>query len=165
LEMEGLGARRNGDGSFCAGASVSHAGFQTHRRMAPRTRSRDLDSQDRSWLQPGGFLAPSLAAHPSRGEHLGQHRRGCGASTRRDFAKFLDSSIKSANETEHHLLKAKALGLITPDVWNSHTNETIEVRKMTFGYRKKIIASDKEDEAKQSPRPSRRRKIKRDPNQ
>lgn len=67
---------------------------------------------------------------------------GCGAATRKDFAKFLDSSIKSANETEHHLLKAKDLGLITPDDWQAHTNETIEVRKMTFVYRRKVLESD-----------------------
>ena len=67
---------------------------------------------------------------------------GCGSSTNRDFAKFLDSSIKSANETEGHLLKAKDLGLISHRDWQSHTQEVIEVRKMTFGYRKKVIATD-----------------------
>ena len=70
---------------------------------------------------------------------------GCGASTRKDLAKFLDSAIKSANETEHHLLKAKDLGLISPEAWQSHTQETIEVRKMTFGYRKKVLESDRRE--------------------
>jgi len=70
---------------------------------------------------------------------------GCGAASKRDFAKFLDSSIKSASETEHRLLKAKDLGLISQRDWQSHTAETIEVRKMTFGYRKKVILSDTGD--------------------
>jgi four helix bundle protein len=32
---------------------------------------------------------------------------GCGADTNKEFARFLDISIKSANETEHHLLSAR----------------------------------------------------------
>lgn len=70
---------------------------------------------------------------------------GCGASTNKDFAKFLDSSIKSANETEGHLLKAKDFGLISHREWQAHTNETIEVRKMTYGYRRKVLQSDTGD--------------------
>jgi len=66
---------------------------------------------------------------------------GCGADTNKEFARFLDMSIKSANETEGHLLKARDLELISLDVWRKHSTETVEVRKMTFGYRKKVLAS------------------------
>jgi len=68
---------------------------------------------------------------------------GCGAATNKEFARFLDMSIKSANETEGHLLKARDLELISFDVWRKNSNETVEVRKMTFGYRKKVLASDR----------------------
>jgi four helix bundle protein len=66
---------------------------------------------------------------------------GCGADTNKEFARFLDMSIKSANETEGRLLKAKDLGLIPHHEWERHTNETIEIRKMTFGYRAKVLKS------------------------
>jgi len=66
---------------------------------------------------------------------------GCGADSNLEFARFLSMSIKSANETEGRLLKAKDLGLISHDDWQRHTNETIEVRKMTFGYRAKVLTS------------------------
>lgn len=70
---------------------------------------------------------------------------GCGASTRKDFAKFLADSIKSANQTEGHLLKARDLDLISLDEWQRYSVETIEIRKMIFGYRTKLRASDKEE--------------------
>jgi four helix bundle protein len=44
---------------------------------------------------------------------------GCGAATNKEFARFLDISIKSANETEHHLLSARDLNLVSPDAWQS----------------------------------------------
>ena len=70
---------------------------------------------------------------------------GCGASTRKDFARFLDSSIKSANETEGHLLKVRDLELMSIHEWQKYSAETIEVRKMVYGYRRKVLASDAEE--------------------
>jgi S23 ribosomal protein. len=66
---------------------------------------------------------------------------GCGAATSKEFARFLDISIKSANETEHHLLSARDLNLVSPEAWQTFTAETIQIRKMTHGYRKKVIQS------------------------
>ena len=68
---------------------------------------------------------------------------GCGAATKKEFARFLDVSIKSANETEHHLLSARDFGLMSPSIWGKHTAETIEIRKMVFSYRQRVIASDR----------------------
>jgi four helix bundle protein len=48
---------------------------------------------------------------------------------------------QSANETEHHLLSARELDLISPDDWQKYSAETVEVRKMIFGYRKKVAQS------------------------
>ena len=69
---------------------------------------------------------------------------GCGADTNKEFARFLDMSIKSANETEGHLLKARDFGLMSVDVWQKHSTETVEIRKMTFSYRKKVLASKRQ---------------------
>jgi len=71
---------------------------------------------------------------------------GCGASTKKEFARFLEMSIKSANEAEYHLLSARDKLLISPNDWQRYTAETIEVRKMIYGYRKKLLQGDDEAE-------------------
>src|SRR6266576_1610461 len=45
---------------------------------------------------------------------------GCGAATKKEFARFLDMSIKSANETEHHLLSARDHTLISAEAWSKY---------------------------------------------
>ena len=51
-------------------------------------------------------------------------------------------SIKSANETEGHLLKARDLDLFSPEEWQAYTAEAIEIRKMTYSYRRTMLAND-----------------------
>ena len=67
---------------------------------------------------------------------------GCGAQTRPELARFFDMSIKSATETENHLITARDLGLISQEDWLRYSNETIEIRKMAYAYRKKVLESD-----------------------
>ena len=67
---------------------------------------------------------------------------GCGAVTHKEFARFLDISIKSANETEYHLLASHDLGLISDAEWETCTRETIEVRKMIYAYRVAILRDE-----------------------
>jgi four helix bundle protein len=68
---------------------------------------------------------------------------GAGAATVKEFARFLDMSIKSANEVEGHLLKARDLDLFSPEEWQAHTAEVIEIRKMTYSYRRTMLANEK----------------------
>lgn len=68
---------------------------------------------------------------------------GCGAASNKDFARFLDISIKSANETEYHLLTSRDLELVPDATWQRYTSETIEVRKMIYGYRVAILPAHK----------------------
>src|SRR5689334_8193967 len=42
---------------------------------------------------------------------------GCGAVTHKEFARFLDISIKSANETEYHLLASHDLSPLMARRW------------------------------------------------
>ena len=70
---------------------------------------------------------------------------GCGARTNKDFARFLGISIDSANETEYHLLAAHDLSLIREDDWQKTTSEIIEVRKMIFGYRRKVLSEEESE--------------------
>ena len=67
---------------------------------------------------------------------------GCGAPTNKDFGRFLANSIKSANETEYHLLCARDFGLIPRNLWRRLTIETIEVRKMIYTYRQRVLEGD-----------------------
>jgi four helix bundle protein len=66
---------------------------------------------------------------------------GCGASTKKELGRFLDIAIKSANETEHHVLSARDLELVSVDEWHKHTAEVVEIRKMIYGYRRRVLQS------------------------
>ena len=66
------------------------------------------------------------------------------AATNKEFARFLDISIKSANETEHHLLTPRDSSLLSPQEWQKQTGETVEIRKMIYTYRKRVLASSRD---------------------
>jgi four helix bundle protein len=70
---------------------------------------------------------------------------GCGADSKADFAKFLDSAIKSSSETESHLTTVRDLGLVAVDACRRLMAETIEIRKMTYAYRQKVVRSADEE--------------------
>jgi four helix bundle protein len=72
---------------------------------------------------------------------------GCGAATNKEFARFLDMSIKSDNELEYHLLESRDLDLLDPATWQSFNDETIEIRKMTFVYRRKVLQSPRNSQS------------------
>jgi hypothetical protein len=55
----------------------------------------------------------------------------------------LDLSIKSANETEYHLLKARDFDLVTNDIWQKFATETIDIRKLVYVYRGKCSRASK----------------------
>lgn len=65
---------------------------------------------------------------------------GCGANSPREFARFLDIGIKSAIELEYQLALAKDYGVLRYSVWETLTVETIDVRKMLFGLRARVLA-------------------------
>jgi len=46
-------------------------------------------------------------------------------------------SVKSANETDGHLLSTRDLDLFSSDEWKKFTDEAIEIRKMVYTYRKR----------------------------
>lgn len=68
---------------------------------------------------------------------------GAGHDSNKDFARFLGYSIKSANETEHHLAVAYNRALLPHDVWARLSNETVEIRKMIYSYREKVKSSNR----------------------
>ncbi|HEY4215615.1 MAG TPA: four helix bundle protein [Gemmatimonadaceae bacterium] len=64
---------------------------------------------------------------------------GCGASTKKEFARYLDIAVKSLNETEYHLIAARDHHLLSPDQWRDLTAETTGTRKMLCVYRRKLL--------------------------
>ncbi len=64
---------------------------------------------------------------------------GCGTRTPKEFAKFLDSSIKSSKELEGQLELAKDYGVLKIGQWNALTNETVEIRRMLCGLRANVL--------------------------
>ena len=67
---------------------------------------------------------------------------GCGAATAREFARYLDMSIKSASETEHHLLSARDRGALSQRRWQTLSSEVVEIRRMIYAYRKRLLDDD-----------------------
>jgi len=65
---------------------------------------------------------------------------GCGAFSAREFARFLEMSIKSAMELEYQLQLAHENGVLAQSSWVDLTRETIEVRRMLFGLRKAVLS-------------------------
>ena len=63
---------------------------------------------------------------------------GCGAATNREFA-IPRHGDQVGHETEGHLLFARDLELFSADDWRKFTAETIEIRKMVYVYRRKVV--------------------------
>jgi len=72
---------------------------------------------------------------------------GCGANSQKEFARFLDIGIKSAMELEYQLSLARDYGVLRHRAWQPLTAETIDVRRMLFGLRAKVLASIPADSA------------------
>jgi four helix bundle protein len=66
---------------------------------------------------------------------------GCGAASQREFARFLEMSIKSSMELEGQLLMARAYGIMDRSEFRSREEETIDVRRAVINLRKRVLAT------------------------
>ena len=64
---------------------------------------------------------------------------GCGAATPKEFARFIDISIKSASEVDYQLQLAKDNGLFSTEKWESLWDEVVQIRRMLYGLRRAIL--------------------------
>lgn len=64
---------------------------------------------------------------------------GCGASRPKEFARFLDISIKSTCELEYQLQLATECGLVPLHVAHPLSTETVEIRRMLCGLRRRVL--------------------------
>jgi four helix bundle protein len=68
---------------------------------------------------------------------------GCGAATSKEFARFLDISIKSTSELQHHLETGYGYGIIRYIEFRTYSTEAQEIRRMTWGLRRKVLGQSK----------------------
>lgn len=64
---------------------------------------------------------------------------GRGSSSDLDFARYVTMAIKEANELESHLQRAVDSKLCPPSQHEALTANTVEVRKMLIGLRKRLL--------------------------
>ena len=91
----------------------------------PRTGYRDLKSQL-------SRAAESIASNIVE---------GCAAASRKEFARFLDISIKSASEVDYRLELARDHGVLPYRVWKPLAAEVVEIRKMLSALRRAVLAA------------------------
>ena len=65
---------------------------------------------------------------------------GCGAASQREFARYLDISIKSSSETEYHVLSARDRGMISQLDYERLTDEIVQIRRMLYALRRRILS-------------------------
>ena len=68
---------------------------------------------------------------------------GTGQESGKEFGRFLSIAIKSSSELEYHLRLAADLRLISKNDFASLTDQTIEVRRMLYGLRTRVVSSSK----------------------
>ena len=68
---------------------------------------------------------------------------GTGQESPKEFGRFLSIAIKSSSELEYHLILASDLQLITRSDFTSLTDQTIQVRRMLYVLRTRVITSSK----------------------
>lgn len=66
---------------------------------------------------------------------------GCGAQTQREFARFIDISIKSTKEVQYQLRLARDYGVLAEQEYDSLLTQTIDIRRMLCGLRRKVLAT------------------------
>jgi len=66
---------------------------------------------------------------------------GCGASSQKEFARYLSISIKSSSELQAQLELARDHGALPETKWKGLSDETVEIRRMVCGLRAKVLDS------------------------
>jgi four helix bundle protein len=59
---------------------------------------------------------------------------GCGCAGNREFARFLEIALRSASETEYHLLLARDLRYVEARAYESLNDQVTEVKRMLTGF-------------------------------
>lgn len=71
---------------------------------------------------------------------------GAGRASRPDFARFIDMAAASSTEVDHHLTTACDLGLIEEATLAQLVDETSQIRRMLFGFRRTLLRREAEEQ-------------------
>ena len=66
---------------------------------------------------------------------------GAGATSQKDFARFLDVAVKSSTELESQLELARDYGILSRADCRRLVGEATEIRRMLCGLRAKVLAT------------------------
>jgi len=66
---------------------------------------------------------------------------GTGQESGKEFGRFLSIAVKSASELEYHLILASDIRIMSLTNFNSLSAQTVEVRKMLYALRNRVVAS------------------------
>ena len=103
----------------------AHA-FSVNVRRTTRRCPRSLESMKSQLVRAAGSISATIA-------------EGCGADTPKEFARFLQMAIKSASETEYHLLDARDNGLIAPKAWRALNADVCSIRAQVIVLRRRVL--------------------------
>lgn len=106
----------------------AHA-FSLNVRRATRRCPRSLASLKSQLFRSAGSISATIA-------------EGCGADTPKEFARFLQMSIKSASETEYHLIDARDNGLITAQAWRALNADVCSIRAQIIVLRRRVLGEE-----------------------
>jgi len=68
---------------------------------------------------------------------------GTGQESAKEFGRFLSIAIKSSSELEYHLILARDAQMISQSDFASLSDQTIQVRRMLYVLRTRVVASAK----------------------
>ena len=142
-------ADQKGIGSSREARVTSHSldapiySMQDHRKLHVWARAHALAIAARRATRefpPSGYASLQSQIVRAAESVLFNIIEGCGGRTPKDFAKFLDTSIKSTMELEGELELAKDYGALGHREWGTLSQEVVEVRRMLCGLRTKVLA-------------------------
>ena len=80
---------------------------------------------------------------------------GCAAATRKEFARYLDISLKSTSEVEYRLQLAFDQGVLDSATWHRLSAESVEIRKIIYGLRRAVLEADRRNRERVAAQPRR----------
>ena len=124
------------------GGSALHWGMQDFRRLLvwQRAHAFALDVRRVTDAFPRVGYADLKSQLRRAAESIVSHIvEDCAASSRKEFARFLDISIKSTSEVDYQLQLARDLGVLRHARWKPLAQEVVELRKMLSALRRTVL--------------------------
>jgi four helix bundle protein len=132
-----------GNGRCTRRLSVENVGVQDFRRLLVWQRAHELVLGVRRAVrgfprsERGSLRFQMVNAAESIAFNIVE---GCGSTSSKEFARFLDISVKSSCELEYQLQLTTDSGLLSGRIVKPLSTETVEVRRMLCGLRKRVVA-------------------------